>query len=61
MFRRLIFDHAALCTTIAFVVTATVYFGFLWRALKMKRPEIQRYENLPFAEENETPRHDVKA
>lgn len=61
MFKRLIFDHAAICTTIAFVVTASVYFSFLLRALRMKRPEIQRFENLPFAEEKDSSRHDAKA
>ena len=61
MFRRLIFDHAVLCTTIAFVVTAGVYLSFLWRALRMKRPELRHFENLPFETENESPRHDAHA
>lgn len=49
MFRRLVFENsAALCTIVAFITAATIYMAFAWRALRMKRPQVARFENLPF-------------
>ena len=49
MFRRLILeDTAALYTIAAFITAASIYVAFLWRALRMKRPQLERFENLPF-------------
>ena len=54
MFRRLVFENtAALFTIVAFVTAASIYVAFAWRALRMKRPQVSRFENLPF--EVETP------
>lgn len=54
MFRRLVFeDSATLFTFVAFITAASIYIAFAWRALRMKRPQIERFENLPF--ETETP------
>jgi hypothetical protein len=54
MFRRLVFEHsAALYTIVAFFVAASIYLIFAWRALRMKRPQLAHFENLPF--EVETP------
>lgn len=61
MFRRLIFDHAAICTSIAFAVTVSFYLTFLWRALRMKRKDIERFQNLPFNAESGDYKHDAKA
>lgn len=54
MFRRLAFENsAALFTIVAFITAATIYVAFAWRALRMKRPQVAHFENLPF--ETETP------
>ena len=50
MFKRLVFeDSAALFTLAAFVTAASIYVAISWRALRMKRPQIARFEALPFA------------
>lgn len=49
MFRRLVFENsAALFTIVAFITAAWIYVAFAWRALRMKRPQIAHFENLPF-------------
>lgn len=49
MFRRLILeDTAALYTIVAFITAASIYVTFAWRALRMKRPQVAHFENLPF-------------
>lgn len=49
MFRRLVLEnHAALFTIAAFAVAVAFYATFFWRALRMKRPQIAHFENLPF-------------
>jgi hypothetical protein len=49
MFRRLVFENsAALFTIVAFITAASIYVTFAWRALRMKRPQVTRFENLPF-------------
>jgi hypothetical protein len=54
MFRRLIFeDSAALFTLAAFITAVSIYVSITWRALRMKRPQIERFEQLPF--ESDTP------
>ena len=50
MFHRLVFEESAALFTIAAFVTACSFFVTIaWRALRMKRPQIERLENLPFA------------
>ena len=50
MFRRLAFENtAALFTLAAFITAATFYVTIAWRALRMKRPQLAHFENLPFA------------
>ncbi|PTX95530.1 hypothetical protein [Opitutus sp. ER46] len=50
MFRRLVFEDAAAIFTIAAFITAVSFFVTIsWRALRMKRPQVERLENLPFA------------
>lgn len=54
MFRRLVFENsAAFFTIVAFISALSIYLMIAWRALRMKRPQIERFENLPF--ETETP------
>lgn len=54
MFRRLVFENsAALFTIVAFLTAASIYLTFAWRALRMKRAQVARFENLPF--ETDTP------
>ena len=50
MFRRLVFENsAALFTIVALITAVSIYFSFAWRALRMKRPQVTRFESLPFA------------
>lgn len=59
MFRRLVFeDSAALFTIVAFVTAATIYLAFTWQALRMKRPQVTRFENLPFDTATPSARHE---
>lgn len=54
MFRRLVFENsAAFFTLVAFISALSIYLMIAWRALRMKRPQVERFENLPF--ETETP------
>jgi hypothetical protein len=49
MFRRLVFeDSAALFTIAAFVTAFTIFVVFTWRALRMKRRQVEHLANLPF-------------
>ena len=50
MFRRLILeDSAAFYTLAAFATAFSIYVTIAWRALRMRRPTTERFENLPFA------------
>ncbi len=49
MFTRIIYgDSTAIFTVVAFGVAASIFITISWRALLMKRPQVERYENLPF-------------
>lgn len=62
MFRRLVFENsAAIFTIVAFVTAATIYVSFAWRAFRMKRPQIARFENLPFDTPTPAARHEVES
>jgi hypothetical protein len=51
MFRRLVLENSAAFFTIAaFVIAAAIYLAFAWRALRMKRPQLAHFENLPFGD-----------
>ena len=50
MFKRLVLDSSVTVVTItAFVTAASIYVAFAWRAIRMKGPQLARFENLPFA------------
>ena len=62
MFQRLIFeDSAALFTIAAFVTAVSIFVTISWRALRMKRPQIERFAQLPFDTETPAARHDPAA
>ena len=49
MFQRLVFEHSAVFFTIAaFITVLSIFLTISWRALRMKKPQIERLENLPF-------------
>ena len=49
MFKRLILeDSAVLFTLAAFFSAASIYLTITWRALRMKRPQLEHFEQLPF-------------
>jgi hypothetical protein len=49
MFRRLVLeDSAAIFTLVAFITAVSIYLGFAWQTLRMKRGQVARFENLPF-------------
>jgi len=59
MFRRLLLDHhIVFFTVVAFVTSASIYGTFLWRALRMKRPQLDHFANLPFDAETPVSRHE---
>jgi hypothetical protein len=60
MFRRLVFEnYAALFTIVAFITAVSIYVTFAWRALRMKRPQVARFENLPFDTPTPSARHEA--
>ena len=62
MFRRLLFeDSAALFTIVAFVTAFTIFVAVTWRALRMKRPQVERFARLPFDTATPSARHDTDA
>jgi hypothetical protein len=49
MFQRLILeDSAALYTIAAFSVAASIFLAVAWRALRMRRSQVDRLGRLPF-------------
>jgi hypothetical protein len=59
MFKRLLLDDAAsVYTFIAFLFSASIFVLFLWRALRMKKSQVQHFENLPFVTEKDPARHE---
>ncbi|MCX6952269.1 MAG: hypothetical protein NTV51_08905 [Verrucomicrobia bacterium] len=62
MFKRLVLEESAtLFTLVAFITASSIYLTISWRALRMKRPQLARFENLPFAIETPAARHDTDA
>jgi hypothetical protein len=62
MFRRLLLeDTAAIFTLAAFLTAATIYAAVVWRALRMKRPQLDRFARLPLQDDATRPasRHDA--
>ena len=62
MFRRLILeDSAALVTIFAFVTAFSIYAAFAWRAVRMRRSQVVRFENLPFETPTPSVRHETNS
>ena len=60
MFRRLVFENsAALFTIAAFITAASIYVTFAWRALRMRRQQVDRFAHLPFATATPPARHET--
>jgi hypothetical protein len=60
MFRRLVLEEtAALFTFAAFLTAASIFLAMTWRALRMKRSQVEHFENLPFATATPPARHDA--
>jgi hypothetical protein len=60
MFSRLIFDHLVLlCALVAFLTSASIYFAFFWRALRMPPGQVEHFANLPFETDTPAARHDA--
>jgi hypothetical protein len=60
MFKRLIFeDSAALFTLVAFISAVSIFVTISWRALRMKRPQLAHFENLPFSTPTPSAQHDA--
>lgn len=61
MFRRLIFeDSAALFTFAAFITASSIYITIAWRALRMRREQLEHFENLPFETATPSASHEAK-
>ena len=60
MFKRLIFeDAAAVFTIVAFFTALSIFVTITWRALRMKRTQLQHFENLSFATATPSSRHEA--
>ncbi len=54
MFRRLIFeDWVMIFPLVAFITASTIYLTITWRALRMKRPQIDQMASLPFNDDRD--------
>ncbi len=52
MFRRLIFENwVMIFPLVAFITASTIYFTITWRALRMKRSQIDQMANLPLVDD----------
>jgi hypothetical protein len=59
MFRRLIFDHwVAIFPLVAFVTAFVVYVSISYKALKMRRSQIEHFAQLPFNDQQPVASHD---
>lgn len=59
MFHRFVQDEAMLFfTVLAFLCSASIYGIFLWRAFRMKRSQVEHFENLPFTTDQSSARHE---
>jgi hypothetical protein len=59
MFRRLSLpDDATVFTIVAFVTALTIYLLITWRALRMQRGQLSKFEQLPFQVETPSARHE---
>lgn len=58
MFRRIILDNwVAIFPLVSFITAAAVYVTITYKALRMRRGQIDRFAQLPFNDQPEAP-HD---
>ncbi|GEM_PF-2540946 len=49
MFSRIVYeDSSAFFTVVAFAFAASIFITISWRAIRMRRPQVEHLENLPF-------------
>lgn len=60
MFHRLVLDQTtAVFTFVAFLTAASIFVAMTWRALRMKRAQVEHFKHLPFATATPPARHDA--
>ncbi len=60
MFKRLLFDDwVMIFPLVAFITATSVYVALTWRALRMRRSQIDHFANLPFKNETSS-RHETE-
>lgn len=61
MFQRMILeDSAAIYTIAAFAVALSIFATVAWRAIYMRRPQIERFANLPFETATPASKHECR-
>ena len=61
MFQRLLFDDWVMIFPLVAFITAVAVFGMIvWRALRMRRSQIDHFANLPFANETSASLHETE-
>lgn len=59
MFRRLLIEQwTTIFTLIAFCTALSVYVSVTWRALRMRRPQLERLAAMPLQDEPASPHHE---
>jgi len=62
MFQRLILeDSAAAYTIAAFSVATSIFVAVAWRALRMRRAQVDRFAQLPFETETPASQHERRS
>ncbi len=60
MFKHLlIYDSTTLATVIAFITASSIFCTISYRAIRMKKSEIEKFENLPFETDRNPVSHDT--
>ncbi len=60
MFKHLIISNAtAVTTVIAFITASSIYCSISWRAIRMNKADVEKFENLPFETDTTPVSHDV--
>jgi hypothetical protein len=62
MFQRLVLeDSAAIYTVAAFSVATSIFVTVAWRALRMRRSQVDRLAQLPFETETPASQHECRS
>ena len=61
MFKRLVLqDSAPIYTIAAFAVAASIFISVAWRALRMRRSQVDRFASLPFETATPASQHEKR-